>query len=450
MDTFFTYLKKILIGFVGLSFAVAVVYTPQNFTKEAEAGAAYGGSNVVGQGVQVVKNIASVGLAVLSTIAEKSIVLKEFVLDGLGLIIFKRIAIAMTDGLVEWMYNGFNGRPRFLDNLSSFLGEQAMAAVDLYVEANLGPGLSFICDPFKLDIGLTIDIADYQGGQPNATCSVTDIFTNFEDFTTGGVDSFSNGGWKDWLTVTSDPDSFTAMGAVGVSESAVLSRIASVKAEETSLLSFASGFFSQKQCSEAEGESTETKCDIGTPGSIVQQAFSNSLDTNRQMMVEADEFDELLAGFIGVMANAGTNALFNQFVNATVNKNGQSAVSSGDVSGINSARTSGLSDARSDAESELEQAEAEGEAIEAESEAEREGERAQAQEDWEREREQLKEEIREEVREDIQPDIEEDVNSEVGETLPPAVNSAVNAEVAASLRELQAAIDALSEGAELE
>ena len=383
MDTFFNYLRKTLVGTVAILFAFVVLYTPQNFVHEAEAGAAYGGSAIAVQSPQFANETINSVTNLVNTVSTLLDELKSYVLDGLAWDIMKRAVIGMADSMVKWINNGFEGRPQFVQNIEEFLRDQADAALGEYIQ-NLGELGSFLCDPFKLDVSIALTIALDNRHQPAPTCTLTEIVDNFDDFSSGARGSFSAGGWDDWFDITSNPETNTAFGALGTARLGSLAVIADTRMEEGSLLNFANGFLSMRQCEKPEGEGATTKCSVGTPGKIIQEALSNNLDTNRQIMVEADEFNELLTGFLGMMANSGENALFKEFVSSS---NSEPTASELNRQG------SALEAGRTRIDTQVETIKSEGEETASttisEVQDEIDEEKIRADEDWKRERQQM-------------------------------------------------------------
>jgi|GEM_PF-1614132 len=401
MDTFFTYLRKTLVGIIAILFAVVVLYTPQDFVPKAEAGAAYGGSAVVTQVPQFVKDTINAGVNLLSSVSNFAIDNKELYLDGVAWAIVKRVVISMADQLVDWINSGFAGRPGFVQNVEEFLRDQADAAVGEYIQ-NLGELGSFLCDPFKLDVSVALTIALDNRHQPAPTCRLSEVVDNFDDFTSGARGSFSQGGWDDWFDITSSPERHTAFGAYATAEVGALAQISTTRNEEDSLLDFANGFLSMRQCEKPEGEGATTKCSVGTPGKLIQETITNNLDTNRQIMVEADEFNELITGFIGTIAGGSKNALFASFVNSVSGTPTES-----DVNSINQQRSSRESSFRGEVNSIENNAESDGEEAQEEADEEAAIQRGITEEEWEAERARIKAEILAELAEESGEEEEE-------------------------------------------
>ena len=383
MDTFFTYLKKTLVSTVAILFAFVVLYTPQNFVHEAEAGAAYGGSDIMTQAPQFVKDLVRTAMSIKKTVSTLYIELKEFKLDGLAWSIMKGLVIAMADDMVRWINNGFEGKPGFVQNIEEFLRDQADAAIGEYIE-NLEELGSFLCDPFKLDVSVALTIALDNRNQPAPSCTLTEIVDNFDDFSSGARGSFSAGGWDDWFDITTRPETNTSFGAFATAQAGALAVIADTRNEESSLLNFGNGFLSMRQCEKPEGEGATTKCSVGTPGKLIASALTNNLDSGREIMIAADEFDELMVGFLGSVSEAGVNSLFGEFI-GTVNKSSTPA----DRELINNAASDGRANIQGQVDTEEETASSTGSTLQDDNEDAVDAERTRAEEDWERERQRI-------------------------------------------------------------
>lgn len=308
MDTFFAFLKKSLVAIVFVIFAFVGTYVPHNLNKVETAHAVF-----ATEVTQILNNIqlfavnlattASAAYDAITSWATDNLYIKEYVLDGIAWSIAKAIVSQMVQSLVSWINSGFQGSPAFVQDLDGFLRNAADSAIGGYLEEITGLG-SFICSPFRLDIGIAIATQYQQSrvGQPARTCTLTGIIDNIEGFTSGVQGSFGQDGWNDWIDMTSSPEIYTPYGAYLSAEAGAQARILNTKGEELAKLNFGDGFLSGEICQAVSG-STQQDCFISKPGKIIQEALTFNLDSGRQALITADEIDEIIAALLGQLAN---------------------------------------------------------------------------------------------------------------------------------------------------
>lgn len=325
MDTFFSFLKKGIVATIFLVFSFSAVYIPHpaNEIEKANAWEATEITQVmnnvlIGLGlseqsainvtttIQAGYDALSAGYNAITSFAADNLYVKEYVLDGIAWAIAKAAISSMVQSLVNWINSGFEGSPAFVQDLSGTLLEAADKAAGEYIESLGGVG-SFICSPFQLDIQIALS-TKYQKSrvnEPEASCNLSDIVGNINDFLTGAQGSFSSGGgWDDWFTITSSPEVYTPYGSMLSAEIGAQAAIINAKGEKLSIIDFGSGFLSNEICEVAHGAGTAKEdCFISTPGKTIQDALSFNLDSGRQSLITADEIDEIIGALVGQLAN---------------------------------------------------------------------------------------------------------------------------------------------------
>lgn len=313
METFFTYLKKVLVTSIFMIFAVAATYTPQDWNKVQYAHAG-GAVDMATEHTQVFNNIELIFIDVLNTLIEgwsyvtswatENLWIKESVLDGIAWTLAKAVISSMVDSLVNWINSGFKGSPMFVQDLSRFLTDVADRVMGEYIQ-NLGGLGSFLCDPFKLDIQIALAL-QYQRSrvdQPAPTCTLSGIIDNISGFLDGAQGSFGEGGWNDWFDITAQPETYTPYGATLAAQTGAHVRILNAKGEEAFKLEWGDGFLSGEICQIVSGANGDTEeCAITKPGKIIEEALSFNLDSGRQSLVTADEMNEIISALLGQLA----------------------------------------------------------------------------------------------------------------------------------------------------
>lgn len=299
MDTFFNILRKSLVATIVLMFAFVVIYVPQHYGERYETvpkAEALLGGGIVFDPTNLIQNT-------VTAVASFGLQTKEFVLDGIAWAVAKAIVSSMLSSLINWINSGFQGRPAFLTDLGDFLLEAADRGAGEYINSLGGLG-SFICSPFQLDIQIVLSLqyAQAREGKPTqGECTLSGIVNNIEDFYAG---SFGDTGWDDWFTITSQPEKYTELGQLFEAQAGLQRRLISDQYRADSEVKIGSGFLSGKICQMVEGADTPVeKCTITKPGKYVQEALTFNTDSGRQSLIQADEFNELIAALLGQLAN---------------------------------------------------------------------------------------------------------------------------------------------------
>lgn len=253
--------------------------------------------NTVFANINTNANLSSLGI-------QWSLLNKEFTFDGLAFFIAKAALQSITGSLINWINSGFKGNPAFVQNLEQHLmsvADQELARLVFSPEA-----LSFLCDPFKLDVRAAVavtfqkqmsDRADYQGPQ----CGFSKLEDNFENFLAG--DFIGGGGMDTFFTMTQNPAENTALGALLEVETQVNARIVNAENQEINLLNFGDGFLSFKICEKDKNGIDTNKCTIQTPGQTISEALTFQLSTGPRSLIEADEINEIIGALFYALMN---------------------------------------------------------------------------------------------------------------------------------------------------
>jgi hypothetical protein len=239
----------------------------------------------------------------ISAVVSIALKLKEFVLDGIAWTIAKAIVARMVASLVDWINSGFKGSPAFITDLGQFLLEAADEEAGRYIES-LGGDASFLCDPFKLDIqiALAVEYDNIREDRPYEGCKISDMVTNVDEFFSG---TFNEGGWKDWITITQEPEKYTPYGQMLEAEQGLARNLAKTADKEKRQLDWGAGFKSTKICENVENPNggTTLRCNIATPGRTISESLSKALGAGTDTLVTADEISEVVGALIAQLAN---------------------------------------------------------------------------------------------------------------------------------------------------
>ena len=336
--------KKIIFGFIILSMVLPFFALPN------KAFALFGAGDVVVDPTNLVQTTATAVNTTASAFATMSLNLKEYVLDGLGMLIVKQIIRQITNSVVSWINSGFQGSPAFLQNPGSFFLDVADQITGDFISKHGGP-LQELCNTFSIDIRIALAFRYRPRDQQRFACTITTIIKNSKNAVTGATlngftaGDFKQGGWPAFVTLTEGSNN--PYGAYLEAESELSWRVANAKAEQKDEISAGRGFLSWKdqKCvaevnkhnkaikeqrasgvSQTEGSvkfaalKSKNECPVNTPGSVIQESLQNNLNGPLRELEIADEINEIV------------NALFAQLVTQVLQK-GLSGVSSKDASG---------------------------------------------------------------------------------------------------------------------
>ncbi len=292
-------------------FLVLTVFAAAVPTHKAEAGAgprATAPLQIEGNRLSSISAVAGTA----SALGINSLVVKENILDGIGWAIAKQMVSNMTRSLINWINSGFEGSPSFITDLNGFLLDALDTAAGEYIRSLGGIG-EFICSPFRLDIqaALSASYAQARSGMPSGptapACRLTDIANNIQGFFAG----INEGGWQDWLQVTSDPQN-TPYGAYLEAQYRLKIKLVNDAGQEIEVANWGDGFLSKKICEAIEGSSGSEQCIISTPGQVISEALTFQLSTGPRSLIEADEINELIGALLNQLvlkAMEGINGL---------------------------------------------------------------------------------------------------------------------------------------------
>jgi hypothetical protein len=324
MDTFFTILKKGLVGTIFVMFATAATYVPlpyQNNIHKAEAlwstvlsDVGINVPNYILQGLQYAEDIASNLYASYSAAVDELYEYKDFTGDGLAWVLAKKMLSTMLGQITDWIQGGFNGRPMFVQDIQGYMLEVSDQVFNQYMQ-DMNKN-DFICAPFKIDIQIAISNQFFREiNEEELTCTLTGVIDNIEGFLSGTQGSFSEGGgWDSWFEVTSAPGANTPYGSFLTVESSLGAKIVNAKKAETDLLTMGQSFLSTKDCKDVPAGDGLTKqvCDVVTPGAVIASQLNKNLGSENETLVAADEIDEVFVALLGQVSQklfAGANSL---------------------------------------------------------------------------------------------------------------------------------------------
>jgi hypothetical protein len=100
--------------------------------------------------------------------------------------------------------------------------------------------------------------------------------------------------------MTQNPAENTAIGARLTIESELIQLISKREGDEKRVLDFGQGFLSIREC---DNETTPPTCNISTPGTVIANQLNKALGVGQDVLVEADEIDELITALLSQLLN---------------------------------------------------------------------------------------------------------------------------------------------------
>ncbi|MFT5849375.1 MAG: hypothetical protein ACI9H6_000182 [Patiriisocius sp.] len=295
--------KKITSGISGFLVVVLLVtsgiFTPINpHTAEVQkAEALFGGGGavwVVG-GNGTIQDTISAGANTVIAGLQQSTFAKEYLLDGIASGLAKLMLKSMTQSILTWINNGFQGSPAFVTDLKQFLIDEVDKTVGEFIYND--PSLNFLCSPFQLDVKIALATTYRQNAHEglDAQCTLSGITDNVEGFLNG---SFDEGGWQSWFEITQKTVN-TPTGAYLAAEAEMYARIVDQQGNTIRELDWGEGFLSFKVCADTEAQ---TDCDITTPGRVIADQINSSLGAGQDALIAADEINEIIGALFAQLA----------------------------------------------------------------------------------------------------------------------------------------------------
>jgi hypothetical protein len=191
---------------------------------------------------------------------------------------------AITAQTVEWINNGFDGKPAFVENFNEFFNKVADQAAGEFIQ---GSALSFLCSPFQAQVRIAIATSYAQRNvAPAQTCTLSDVVDNVEGVVQG---NFADGGWPGLISFTSEPSN-NPFGAYMTAQARLNNAvIAEVSTEEKKISP--GGYLAQEECDPPGSDN----CNIVTPGSTIEASLESTLQANLDSLQLADSVDAILS-----------------------------------------------------------------------------------------------------------------------------------------------------------
>ncbi|MDQ5950322.1 MAG: hypothetical protein QG585_264 [Patescibacteria group bacterium] len=235
---------------------------------------------------------------------------KEFIknpsFDAFGFCLGNAIIRYIGDATVAWIRGGFDGNPVYVDNPEAFFKNIADVEAGAFV-TNVANGVGVdICAPFKVQVILNTLQRYSQNGYGNkASCSLSQIKNNYEQFVGG---DWNSGGFPGWLELIQHQNN--PYGATFLTRMELARQLESQKQIQEKKLDRNSGYQTITVCDKkrADGSFDPASCKDQTPAGYVKAQVEARAEAPLLRLTLADEFDEIVT------------ELVNQFVKIAIDK----------------------------------------------------------------------------------------------------------------------------------
>lgn len=321
--------KKIISGIL----IISIIFPSVFLALPKKADAVFGVGDVVIDPNNLVENTITAANTTQLAFNSYSLQLKEYVLDGLAVALAKQVIRQITASVVNWINSGFKGSPSFIQDPSSFFLDVADQITGDFLAKAGGP-LTALCSQFSIDIRLSLAFKYHPNIPRRYECTLSKIIKNTANAVEGAsingftAGDFSQGGWQSFVSMTTEPQN-NAIGAYLTADSDLSIRVADARLQQRDELNQGRGFLSWKKCSstsssqEGSGQASSgtsgQKCEIQTPGAVIESTLEENVNGPLHELQLADEINEIV------------NALFAQLITQVLTK-GLGAVSGGGAS----------------------------------------------------------------------------------------------------------------------
>jgi hypothetical protein len=169
---------------------------------------------------------------------------KDCILTPLAIQLGKAMLRNITNSIVTWINNGFEGQPSFVQDFEGFMTDTTDQVLGRFIDNTLG--LGFLCNNFSLQIRIAL-AQTYLPYEQRARCTLSDIQQNVNGFIQGD----NSGGWDNFLSVTTEPQN-NIYGATILAQNELSKIVAEKLKVQNTKLDWGKGFRSWESCDEYE------------------------------------------------------------------------------------------------------------------------------------------------------------------------------------------------------
>lgn len=233
--------------------------------------------------------------------------------DSIGFCLANATIQYLTQSTVNWINSGFEGNPTFVDNPGQFFQDMADIELGTFInEISSDVGVGFLCSGVapKVRIAIVNDYLKQNGNKAfkdKYKCSFDKMGTNLEAF----VNNYSNGGINAFVELVYNPAS-SPSGAYLAAQEELGGRIAKKQGQGQFELR-ATDFLNYKKCDEVSDVKTrkikKVNCKTYTPGQLIEEAANSAINSPRNRLEIADEFDEIVGALVNQLIKAALSEI---------------------------------------------------------------------------------------------------------------------------------------------
>lgn len=244
---------------------------------------------------------------------------KECFVDGLAFELKEALIKGLIAGLTEYVNNGFNGSPAYVQDYQGYLAGQREQVFEDYL--NNPDNFSVVCSAWSADLRLALatDYTTSTGGRRVTQLSGTG--TGVSNGLSSGPETcpLDNGGffdgentdyWGEFLTRTTQTQG-NAVTSYFDLEQTLQDNISARVEEKIDELQRNKGFFDVTYCDDGSdyyrslpGDVNTVggqSCKVTTPGSVIEEQLNLALGSDIRRLEVADELNELFSALVGAL-----------------------------------------------------------------------------------------------------------------------------------------------------
>lgn len=285
--------------------------------------------------------------------------LKTWILDPMVSAMGTAILSRVTESIVNWINNGFNGSPSFITDPASFFGNLADGLIGDFI---FGSQLGFLCRPFQLQIKLALGYNSNSSAY-RPQCSLTQIINNVNNFANNPVSVNISGNvtqtktyytnYQQLISAMENPQN-NVFGGFVIAQADLRSQLSTQQQRQDQQLAWGRGFLSFKKCTQWSNTPTSssgatqdmsqeyapsadtstdsskptcTASEITTPGAMIVDQLNFSLGSQQRKLEVANSLNQIIGalmnvlvqkiltsatGLLGATSNGYTNSYSNQ------------------------------------------------------------------------------------------------------------------------------------------
>lgn len=211
-------------------------------------------------------------------------------MDSIGVCIINSLIQYISDSTIDWINNGFEGNPTFIDNPGRIVKDIQVDTFNAFID---GIGNGILCERFSADLTFVLraNLKNKRKVVPDR-CTLDEALANFDRILSGEDFSF-----EAINVMTSNPGN-NILGAYLMSQS----KLDSVIDERTDVLfteaNWGGGYLSWK----------DDKGNTVTPSKLIADTLvPEKLNMATSRLVIADEFDEIMTALFDALLNKAVN-----------------------------------------------------------------------------------------------------------------------------------------------